>query len=973
MAANRYGKIWHGDFQRINLRFESSQAREEFRTEFETYHDDHEHDGDRPIFMDITSKEANRGYDAGSRTHGTVHPVKLVSLSEGKFIEGIDEQVEYVTIDGYTFNEIKAYHNPTGVLRNSWYTPPTTCVAPIIVIGNAFVDSGTLKRHELSAVFGDMPETDFQSLLKSVQADGFIDPIIRIHEGHILDGWHRYRAAQELNLIRRLRFQEWDEDEGKDGDPKAFVLARNIERRHLNPSQRAQIVVTFNERFNRGNIDAQRHDSDSPNGEPKTRQELAQEAGVGTRTIDRAVAVEKAGQSAAVISGDKTPGQIEREAKLEQLYQNRQNFQTAVSDFAQSGSYLDFTYCRRRIKSLVGLEDSTDEGSTDDTQWNLQKIKAQSQIAEESVRVIKGYLNEDPKIETHPVAELLSEMQRISDIHQSAKLDTDTPPFRHQPLSSENRADESESLSSNNGVAHRQRNEAQPRFSADAVERIENLWTSDWEAKSDEERLEDLNKLEVELPGLIAAESEAAAPAPDDLKTSWKKVSAEIPKWKQRYKESGKQGSELVSRASKSQLIHALREYRETEQVGAATMEELEDVLQLLKNNSYPLAYRLRQIVRPEQKVPQEEVAEKGTSVCEGPQTEGNGLARRQRNEQDPRFSESNSRKSPDTGMPKIVGQDVWGASEKIVADAQKTDAETSEALPLQDALDEMKQESELHRAQENAATRRRRMWSYFAEEHGKTFSEGSSDGRASAGFQEDFAKAAADFLGLSTIRVSKENSVGLGVEYCFGADEFILGDIEAPSYSIFDCTLADATMWASRFDVIATALMNMADWVKVWLAEFSETTQHKQTRVAVEKLKTGLKKAHVIDSEAFADDILQFYTGVDLSELSTSSQETLENISDFIEGFVDEPLQTWPEYIRNHRWMPKRELVLVSIGISNNTDDEFELVEFIDEGNTDEIRCDLNALPEDLRAALLKIAAEKIYAEAVKEFHTDG
>jgi len=941
MAANRYGKIWHGDFQRINLRFESSQAREEFRTEFETYHDDHEHDGDRPIFMDITSKEANRGYDAGSRTHGTVHPVKLVSLSEGKFIDGIDEQVEYVTIDGYTFNEIKAYHNPTGVLRNSWYTPPTTCVAPIIVIGNAFVDSGTLKRHELSAVFGDMPETDFQSLLKSVQADGFIDPIIRIHEGHILDGWHRYRAAQELNLIRRLRFQEWDEDEGKDGDPKAFVLARNIERRHLNPSQRAQIVVTFNERFNRGNIDAQRHDSDSPNGEPKTRQELAQEAGVGTRTIDRAVAVEKAGQSAAVISGDKTPGQIEREAKLEQLYQNRQNFQTAVSDFAQSGSYLDFTYCRRRIKSLVGLEDSTDEGSTDDTQWNLQKIKAQSQIAEESVRVIKGYLNEDPKIETHPVAELLSEMQRISDIHQS----------RH------------------------------PRFSADAVERIENLWTSDWEAKSDEERIEDLNKLEVELPGLIAAEdtaqetsdgrasAKAAAPAPDDLKTSWKKVSAEIPKWKQRYKQSGKQGSELVSRASKSQLIHALREYRETEQVGAATMEELEDVLQLLKNNSYPLAYRLRQIVRPEQKVPQEELAEKGTSVCES-QTEGNGLARRQRNEQDPRFSESNSRKSPDTGMPKIVGQDVWGASEKIVAEAQ-----------------------------ERADTRRKRMWSYFVSEiqvkQGKTLSEGSSDGRASAGFQpadgngsvhrqrneqnprpsaeEDFAKAAADFLGLSTIRVSKENSVGLGVEYCFGADEFILGDIEAPSYSIFDCTLADATMWASRFDVIATALMNMADWVKVWLAEFSETTQHKQTRVAVEKLKTGLKKAHVIDSEAFADDILQFYTGVDLSELSTSSQETLENISDFIEGFVDEPLQTWPEYIRNHRWMPKRELVLVSIGISNNTDDEFELVEFIDEGNTDEIRCDLNALPEDLRAALLKIAAEKIYAEAVKEFHTDG
>ena len=103
--------------------------------------------------------------------------------------------------------------------------------------------------------------------------------------------------------------------------------------------------------------------------------------------------------SGAVISGEKTAGEVLKETALEQLYQNRQDFQTAVSDFAQSGSSLNFTYCRRRIKSLVGLEDATDEGSTDYTQWNLEKIKVQSQIAEESVLVIKGYMDEDPKIE----------------------------------------------------------------------------------------------------------------------------------------------------------------------------------------------------------------------------------------------------------------------------------------------------------------------------------------------------------------------------------------------------------------------------------------------------------------------------------------------------------------------------------------------------------------------------------------------
>ena len=47
-------------------------------------------------------------------------------------------------------------------------------------------------------------------------------------------------------------------------------------------------------------------------------------------------------------------------------------------------------------------------------------------------------------------------------------------------------------------------------------------------------------------------------------------------------------------------------------------------------------------------------------------------------------------------------------------------------------------------------------------------------------------------------------------------------------------------------------------------------------------------------------------------------------------------------------------------------------MVEFTDE-SSDEIRCDLNALPEDLRTALLKLASEQIYAEAVKEFDTDA
>jgi len=293
MAANRYGQIWHGDHHHINIRFPSNEARLKFQSEFEAYHASHDHDGDIPTFKCVTTKDLK--LSTGSRS-----PQDLVKAESDKDYR--------ITIDGYSWDEIHDYHNPSGYRDYSWYRVPTCCVPPVIVIDREFVDAGTLQRHPLSAIFGDMQKDEFDALVKSVQTDGFIEPVIRIYEGKILDGWHRYRAAKELNLIRKLKFQEWDER----GDPKAFVLARNIERRHLNPSQRAQIAVAFNERFGHG---TNRFTVESPRGEPKTRQELAREAGVGTSTIDRAIAVEKAGRSDEVIAGKRTATEVIAEEK----------------------------------------------------------------------------------------------------------------------------------------------------------------------------------------------------------------------------------------------------------------------------------------------------------------------------------------------------------------------------------------------------------------------------------------------------------------------------------------------------------------------------------------------------------------------------------------------------------------------------------------------------------------------------------
>ena len=141
----------------------------------------------------------------------------------------------------------------------------------------------------------------------------------------------------------------------------------------------------------------------------------------------------------------------------------------------------------------------------------------------------------------------------------------------------------------------------------------------------------------------------------------------------------------------------------------------------------------------------------------------------------------------------------------------------------------------------------------------------------------------------------------------------------------------------------------------------------HRHTEVVLVAFGNILKGLHVrgTDVAEFLDDILRFFHGTDVSELPDASAEELGKIANFFQPLLMQEVTAWPEYIRNHHAIPKRELVLVSIGISNSTDDEFEMVEFTEE-DSDEIRCELHELPEEVRTALLEIASEKIYSEEV-------
>jgi len=135
--------------------------------------------------------------------------------------------------------------------------------------------------HPLANIFPMMNEIDFEHLKKDIQENGFdsLRPII-LYEESILDGRNRFKACEDLNISPA--FKKYD-----GSNPLYYVISNNLNRRHLNESQRA-LVATRLANFSWGG-----DRSKSSKDDLITREKAAEIMNVSTALIDRVKEIEE--------------------------------------------------------------------------------------------------------------------------------------------------------------------------------------------------------------------------------------------------------------------------------------------------------------------------------------------------------------------------------------------------------------------------------------------------------------------------------------------------------------------------------------------------------------------------------------------------------------------------------------------------------------------------------------------------------
>ena len=173
--------------------------------------------------------------------------------------------------------------------------------------------SDRLAPHPYSVLLGTRSSDQFQGLVESIRQSGEAGKLV-LYEGQVLWDPDRYRAAQVLGL--EVRTKNFDGD-----DPIAFLCANLLHGLHHDAGTRAVIVADLYPWVDRGrpNKSTLTVDFASPRLLPKTTEQLAALADVGTTRISQAKEICLAGLATYVKSSALTFAEALRRIKVVRL------------------------------------------------------------------------------------------------------------------------------------------------------------------------------------------------------------------------------------------------------------------------------------------------------------------------------------------------------------------------------------------------------------------------------------------------------------------------------------------------------------------------------------------------------------------------------------------------------------------------------------------------------------------------------
>ena len=181
------------------------------------------------------------------------------------------------------------------------------------------IDLGSVTRHPLSSVFGDMSTEERNDLKNSIHDVGFTDPYIVILEGQVYDGWNRLSVARELGCVDELDPVEFGElFEESPPDAVQYALAKNLNRRHLSASKRATIVASLVNWTGKE--------------KPVTLKEAADMAGVSVPTMTDAKKVVDAGKADEILDSDKSVSSVAKNKEPKKKTKKKEVIAVEVDD-----------------------------------------------------------------------------------------------------------------------------------------------------------------------------------------------------------------------------------------------------------------------------------------------------------------------------------------------------------------------------------------------------------------------------------------------------------------------------------------------------------------------------------------------------------------------------------------------------------------------------------------------------------------